>query len=319
MPAKQRGRLWCWTLNNYSGDERGVLGLAFGTGDIQYACYQPERGENGTPHLQGFMCTRDRLTRTALKRILGVNRIHLEIMRGTSAEAIAYCQKDESRDRDAGFAFCEFGDRATVPGRSGQGTRSDLDEFSQRVLAGEPLAEVAEAMPSTYVQNYRGFESLRRLVVHKPRVVDPDGVLVPPRVLWFWGPTGGGKTRTACREAAGKSIFWKMADNQWFDTYDQQDVMIMDDFRTSWFKFGFLLRLLDAYPLVLEIKCNHVQFNTNFIIITAPKPPQEMYSSLAENEEGQYNQLLRRITEVRYIGPPLEAPLAIAEIFNPPN
>lgn len=95
--------------------------------------------------------------------------------------------------------------------------------------------------------------------------------------------------------------------------------MIMDDFRTSWFKFGFLLRLLDAYPLVLEIKSNHVQFNTNFIIITAPKPPQEMYSNLAEAEEGQYNQLLRRITEVRYIGPPLEAPLAIAENFNVPN
>lgn len=284
-----------------------------------YACYQPERGENGTPHLQGFLFCRDRVTVAGLKRILHVNRVHLEVMRGTSAEAIAYCQKDESRDRDAGFAFCEFGERAAVPGRSGQGTRSDIDEFSQRVLAGEGLAEIAEAMPSTYVLNYRGLESLRRLVVHKSRVADADGVLVPPRVFWFWGPTGTGKTRTALRESAGKSIFWKMADNHWFDGYDQQDVMILDDFRVSWFKFGFLLRLLDIYPLTVEVKGGSAFFNTNTIYITSPKSPQEMYSNLAEAEEGQFNQLLRRITEVRYIGPPLEDPPAMAPLFNPFN
>lgn len=319
MPSSQRGRLWCFTLNNYSDDERGLLGLAFGGADIIYACYQPERGENGTPHLQGFLFCRDRVTVAGLKRILHVNRLHLEVMRGTSAEAIAYCQKDESRDRDAGFAFCEFGERAAVPGRSGQGTRSDIDEFSGRILAGEGLAEIAEAMPSTYVLNYRGFESLRRLVVHKSRVADADGVLVPPRVFWFWGPTGTGKTRTALRESAGKDIFWKMADNHWFDGYDQQEVMIMDDFRASWFKFGFLLRLLDIYPLTVEVKGGSAFFNTNIIYITAPKSPQEMYSNLAEAEEGQFNQLLRRITEVRYIGPPLEPPPAIAPIFNLPN
>lgn len=319
MPSSRRGRLWCFTLNNYSDDERGLLGLAFGTGEIDYACYQPERGENGTPHLQGFLVSRERVTVARLKLILHVNRLHLEIMRGTSAEAIAYCEKEESRDRDAGFAFCEFGNRATVPGRSGQGTRSDIDEFSGRVVSGESLAQVAEAMPSTYVLHYRGFESLRRLVVHKPRVVDPDGVLEPSRVFWFWGPTGTGKTRTALRESAGKTVFWKMTDNHWFDGYDQQEVMIMDDFRTSWFKFGFLLRLLDVYPFMVEVKGGSAEFNTNTIYITAPKPPQEMYANLAENEEGQFNQLLRRITEVRYIGPPLEAPLAIAPIFNIPN
>lgn len=110
-----------------------------------------------------------------------------------------------------------------------------------------------------------------------------------------------------------------MTDNHWFDGYDQQEVMIMDDFRTSWFKFGFLLRLLDVYPFMVEVKGGSAEFNTNTIYITAPKPPQEMYANLAENEEGQFNQLLRRITEIRYIGPPLEAPLAIAPIFNIPN
>ena len=77
MPSSRRGRLWCFTLNNYTDDERGLLGLAFGTGDIDYACYQPERGENGTPHLQGFLVSRERLTVARLKLILHVNRVDL--------------------------------------------------------------------------------------------------------------------------------------------------------------------------------------------------------------------------------------------------
>lgn len=61
------------------------------------------------------------------------------------------------------------------------------------------------------------------------------------KVLWFYGGTGTGKTREAvrlCRELYPES--WTMIDvsRGWFDGYDGQEAVILDDLRSGHLAFA---------------------------------------------------------------------------------
>lgn len=87
---------WCFTLNNYSEDDLEKyenLGQQTST-TIQYLIYGKEVGENGTPHLQGFVQFKKRLRIRQVKDYLG-SRVHVEPANGTPAQNQVYCQKEE--------------------------------------------------------------------------------------------------------------------------------------------------------------------------------------------------------------------------------
>lgn len=72
-----------------------------------------------------------------------------------------------------------------------------------------------------------------------------------PEVLWFFGETGTGKTRSA-KEMCDPKHTYVVARNRkgntpWFNGYNPiiHENVIFDDFRWDWFDFDTLLRLLD--------------------------------------------------------------------------
>lgn len=87
-----------------------------------------------------------------------------------------------------------------------------------------------------------------------------------------------------------------MGGNKWWDGYSNQYVVIIDDYRCDLCPFSYLLKLLDRYPFMVEVKGGTVQFVSFYIIITAPIGPREMWVTRS-NED--LNQLIRRIDEVR--------------------
>lgn len=135
---------WCFTLNNWSNAEAQVLVELAPT--VKYLVFGREVGENGTPHLQGFVIffTNKRLNSAKLAIS---NRAHLEIARGTSDQAAAYCKKEND--------FEEFG---SVPV---QGRTNRYDDFREWVLsqATKPSsALIANLFPSLWLQNSRLME-----------------------------------------------------------------------------------------------------------------------------------------------------------------
>ena len=111
-------RHFVFTWNNYPVDAKQQLSKLGST----YFCYQPERGVEGTRHLQGVISFKNpRAFRSVAKLIRGW---HIEKMRGTIQQAVDYCSKEETRDADAGFGFTEEGDRPLSAGTAGG--RSDL-------------------------------------------------------------------------------------------------------------------------------------------------------------------------------------------------
>lgn len=123
------------------------------------------------------------------------------------------------------------------------------------------------------------------------------------RVRWFFGPTGTGKTRTAWEEAKaeyGDDIWCSSSDDAWFDGYEGQKAVILDDVRADTWKFSKMLRLTDRYPLRVAIKGGFVKWVPESIWITAPVEPRELYKNYSTGMPFDgIEQLERRVTEQR--------------------
>jgi hypothetical protein len=315
--SSSKFRYWVFTLNNYTDAERASI-EAYVAPECVYLCYQPERGSNGTPHLQGAFCLKSKSgrTRVGLKaRLFRTDRIFLDPKSRYSSidEFFDYCSKAESRDGSASFGFTDFGDRSQVPKDGGQGTRNDIHVFSECLKAGKSISSLAKDYPEPFVRYHKGFFALQSLLF-EPRMGVTGRVFNAPRVFWFHGPTGSGKTRAAVEDSTGE-IYWKMPDNKWWDGYTQQPVVILDDFRGSWFSVSYLLRLLDGYDYTVEAKGCSLPFNSKTIYITCPHPPEIVFANLKESDEGKFQQITRRITEIRQFGEPIEV-TPYASIFN---
>lgn len=89
-------RNWVWTL---FVPEHGDFADFLSVGDgLKFAVWQLEScPDTGRLHLQGYAELESPMRLAAFKRRLGDDRAHVEERRGSSAQAIAYCEKPESR------------------------------------------------------------------------------------------------------------------------------------------------------------------------------------------------------------------------------
>lgn len=94
---------WLFTLNNPSDEEADALHKFCGTGGstIKGYVYQLEKGEEGTPHFQGYLHFHNKV------RALGMisKKCHWEKCRSPK-HSMAYCQKDESRVQGPWLGGC---------------------------------------------------------------------------------------------------------------------------------------------------------------------------------------------------------------------
>lgn len=129
---------WCFTLNNYSEqEENDIKELMEDETKCTYGVYGREVGEEGTPHLQGFIQLVNRKTIAQVKVLMKTNRVHLEAMRGTALEAAEYCKKDGD--------FFEHGQKKE------KGERSDLKAAIKMFQDRRNEDEMMEFFPSQWV------------------------------------------------------------------------------------------------------------------------------------------------------------------------
>ena len=239
--------------------------------DFRYGIVGQEKGEEGTPHLQMYFAMTSPRTLKWMKKYV-CKKTHWEIARGNEDENVTYCSKE--------------GDFITFGNRSKQGKRSDLDLVRETALE-EGMRAV------TKFASYQQIQTAAAYLTYNEEKWDSSK---QRKVVWIWGPSGSGKTRKATKMATelyGDDVYWKENDNKWFCGYDGHKCVIMDDYRSSNFKFNAFLRLIDRYPCRVEIKGGQRQWLPELIIITSIKKPDTFYCIEGEPQE----QLLRRITQ----------------------
>jgi len=289
-----RFRAACFTLNNYTPEElESIRGLSEG-GLLKYLVYQLEIGESGTPHIQGYAYARDAKSLTAWKSLLS-GRAHVERARGSPEQCRDYCTKEDSR-QEGSVPFIW----GVIPE---QGKRTDIDGVFALIKEGKSEQEILETDPSTFIKYTNGIK--RAMVLYAPLRSWKT------TIFWWHGSTGSGKSREAFERYP--DAYWKPPATKWWDGYDGQETVIIDDYRRDLCTFGELLRLFDRYPFYVETKGGTRSFVARQIIVTTPRTPRDTWQGRADEDLGQ---LMRRIEEVRLFGD-LVAPAPIVSTFNP--
>lgn len=274
MPAQQ-AKHWCFTLNNYTSDEKDAL-AALVPEHASYLVYGEEVGENGTPHLQGFVSFSVRRVATTVKRFIG-RRAHIEVARGSPAQAANYCKKDG--------AFSEFG---TLP--QGRGARSDLQQVQQAIKGGATKTEIRDNFFGTYLRYERAINNyINELQEVRSWITE---------VIVYWGKTGVGKTRQVY-QFHSREVVYAHPGEQWFDGYNRHPVVLFDDFNGSEFKLAYLLKLLDRYPMQVPVKGGYVNWVPRKIFITSNKDPDLWYPNAFDEHRNALKRRLTTVTELR--------------------
>jgi len=277
-----RFRNWCFTINNWTQSDIFAVEMLFKQ-KATYGCYSQEVGAKGTPHLQGFIHLANALSMEFMKKALG--RSHLIVANGTPQENRIYCGgEDYVKDDKTKLKNSTFKEFGVLP--PGQGKRTDIKEITDAIRSHElTMEDIMFDYPDMYLRYSRSFEKMFA-AVQLPRQN-------PPKVYWRWGLAGVGKTRYVVDTYGQQNIYIK--DNtQWWDGYNNQETILIDDFDNS-IPYRTLLRILDRYSYQGQVKGGYVHINSPNIYITCEFPPQFYWT------DNSLAQILRRLTSVEEI------------------
>jgi len=281
---ERQGAYQYWLYTSFEEDD-----VKFDESIMSYQVSQRERcPDTQRLHWQGYIEFKLRMRRSRVKIVLQDNKLHLENRKGTQADAIRYCTKNDTQVS----APIEQGSK----GVSRQGRRTDLSGLLDAV--GEDRSEYDIAtdpeLAPVYARHMRYFSRLQFL--RNARAQEPYRIL---EVQWYYGPPGYGKSRRAMWEAARacEGVYRKPCGTRWWDGYDGQDGIVIDDLDGA---DGLSMRQwklwLDGYPDVGETKGGHVHFRYKRVWVTSNLSPVEWVESITDVPVHR-DALLRRITK----------------------
>lgn len=273
MPRKnakrQRSRRWCFT--HFWRSPREIYRLReLGTENGELVRYlligREQCPRTGRRHIQGYVELRKAVGLRGIKRAFGeyYHKAHFEPAKGDFAANREYCTKEGD--------FEEFG----RPAVTSQGRRSDLEEIRTEIQAGATELDVADRHFAQWVVYRRSFGAYRSLLSppkHRPQL----------EVYLLQGKAGLGKTRFVFERCHGhqKPLWISRPSLQWFDGYQGEEDVLIDDFRGQC-EYEFLLRVLDIYPLQVPIKGGFVPWNPLRIWITSNLDPESWFPTICD-------------------------------------
>lgn len=256
-------KTWKYVLNNYTEKDIEFLKLL----DCKRHRCGKEVGESGTPHLQGAITFCRTYRAAALKKLH--DKIHWEV---------ALCSD---------FNYEAKGENIIEINNSRQGKRTDLEDVAKLIDEGKSLKEIANSDPSTFIKCYKGIERYKSLKETKRNWEMEVHIL--------WGRPGTGKTRQVWDKHGIDNVYVKMK-NKWWDHYDGEEVVLIDDFdpqHTHECTFDYWLTLFDRYPMIVEYKGGSTQFRSKIIYITSNFNPEFWF-----NERSNRDAFFRRVVTV---------------------
>lgn len=246
-------RHWCFTINNYESTD------LWNEEVYEYMVVGEEVGEEGTPHLQGYVYLKKRKELSAMKKLLP--RSHLEVMKTNSKAASDYCKKDGK--------YKEFG---TLPNPKNQTKEATKKRKADYALAVD-LAKKQRLYDIEPDMLLRHGPAIRMICKDHPLKFPPLDYLPG---IWLFGPSGIGKSKTArwlYPDAYDKCL------NKWWDGYQHEDYVILDDFDDSHKCLGnHLKRWVDHYSFTAEQKGTSISIRPKIVCVTSQLLPCEIWS-----------------------------------------
>jgi len=288
--AKKRAaaaRDWVFTRNNPSLKTF----KRFKSFDCKYIVFQLEVGEQGTPHLQGFVQFTDKQRLSALKKL--DKKAHWAKRKGTPYEAAHYCKKPEPECK---CHHCVDTPRVYPQLIFEQGCISSEAQYKAHEIARSikvnGLNKTIHRYPEAYLTMKHGMEGLATFYspVREWQTV----------VTVVWGEAGLGKTRYGMMGPSPYKLaaFGGKDQTDFFGDYrpDVHETLVVDDFYGNW-KYTTWLQVCDRYPTEVHTKGGFRQLLVRHIVFTSNSPPDEWYPNVLANADRRES-FYRRINNV---------------------
>lgn len=234
----------------------------------------------GRPHHQMWVYFKNQRStgKRALKKIgelITRAPSHVEPMKGSITDNVKYCEKE--------------GSYITHGKKPEQGHRTDLDEMVTDIKSGKRKAEnILLSDPIKYHQYGRTLEKVEDIVLRKKFRTEQTAC------IWYWGPTGVGKSHHAFRNFDPDECYTKCLTDQWWDGYTGQRKVILNEFSGE-ISFKEFLALVDKWPHYVKRRNREpTPFLAEIVYVTSSKRPREIFGSVGED----LAQLDRRIETV---------------------
>lgn len=278
MPLEKgkKGKHWCFTLNNPDTETRSYLKyLKSTTPSIEYIVGGDEVGENGTPHIQGYVKFHVDWLFKRVKDLLGRAHVEGKSRNSTVEQAVQYCKKDGK--------FWEYG---TIP------QESEPDQMKCRWKRARELAEAGqfdEIDDRIFISHHGALKTIARDKMKK----SPD--LHRVCGLWIHGRSGCGKTQYTRKRWPG---LYPKPMSKWWDGYDAQDVCVLDDVdpkNGEWLPY-FLKIWADSVSFISESKGGARSIRPKLFVVTSQYTINEVWTDEATREA-----IGRRFEEIELI------------------
>ena len=283
-----QSRKWQLTFNNpadHGFTHDAIVEAIEGLASVVYWCLCDETGSEGTYHTHLYICFQNPKLHTVIANAFP--GAHRENVKGTSQQNRDYVLKDgekynkqpdgsydyvdSSSKRHHGVnhsdTFLEWGE---MP-REHQGKNKDVERILALLKDGADNLEIVNEVPSAML-NIDKVERTRSMFRDK----EFSSIWRDLTVTYIFGRTGAGKTRSVM-DKYGYANCYRVTDYKHpFDTYDGQDVLIFEEFRSS-LKLADMLNYLDGYPLLLPCRYFNRQACFTKVFFTTNIPPDEQY------------------------------------------
>lgn len=268
-----QAKCWCYTLNNPKAP------IQFNESTMTYLVYGEEKGKEGTFHHQGFVVFKQQKRLSNMKDINGSAHWEIKSPKSTFAQASEYCKKDGK--------YYEFGILPEEPRIKGNdANKSKWREINDKAKSGD-LDWIDEKYPKVFNQSYKNIKQMKvDYMKRKPNLPDVCGI-------WIYGKSGVGKTHILSE--VYPDAYLKRAQNKWFDAYQQEDVVALDDLDDTHAYMGYeLKKLADKYCYMVEVKNSSMYIRPSKCVVTS----QYTIAEIWKNDPRTVEALKRRFQQI---------------------
>lgn len=272
---------WRFTINNYTDvdiaefERQRVAGY--------YWIYGKELAPTtNTPHLQCYIHLGGvRKTRPQMSALF--KRASFRTCERAPIHNINYCKEDGD--------FVEFGQPPAAQGDKGGEVTAEKYRLAKEQAECGKLDDIS---PDLYIKHYNTLKQIKNDARNRkvPGDLSWEGPLDCPNT-WIYGPTGTGKSRRA-REM--HPMHYLKMHNKWWENYEGEDVVLIDDLGKNEISAGYLKTWGDRYGFRSEVKRDSIVLRPKHIVVTSNYHPKDLYP-----ESSEYEPIMRRFNIIHMV------------------
>lgn len=309
MNQRVRSRGWVFTINNWVPQDVQNCQALKDQKEAKYLIVGDEVGEQGTPHLQGYVYWNEKRERSTVSRWLN-GRAFLAPAKAGPKENWEYCSKQ-------GKVLIEHGNPKGAMEEGMERSREKRIQMATRdieVIKGcRCINDLYVKVPHLVITN----SSFNRCVqIMNDEVSRTDNALytreLSKKNFWLWGDAGTGKSRFVHDYTGNPLEVYSKEVNGWWDGYlmTEHKVVLVDEVVPLRFMKGAagpmmakMKKWADRFPFTGEIKGSSFRINPGryFLFICSNYSLDDFLLDYEVNEAGAFK---RRFTECHFVKQP---------------